>query len=112
SRNFDALMCKPETVRNAAHLHGDRMVVEPTLPGQVAGLPRRLQPMRRAGLAIGLDERHHDAVAVALDLERDLRAIEPHGAATLAGDLAAVHLPGNLPLALAIDVVDCGGDRG
>ena len=95
-----------------ARLHRDDVPVDGALPDRIARLPRRLQQMRIAGLAVGIDEAHRDRLALARDLQQDLLAVEPDRAAALALHDAAAHLARDLPLALAEHVIDGGADRG
>src|SRR6202000_3030763 len=84
--------------------------IDRALPDGIAGLPGRDQIMRIARVAVGTDKAHRDAAVFARDIEDDLVAPEPDRAAALAHDRTAIHLAGNLPLALAQHVVDRGAD--
>ena len=67
--------------------------------------------MRVAQDAIGAGKPHCDAVGFAGNVEHDLLALQPYGAAMLALHLASRQLAGNLPLALAEHMVDGGRNR-
>ena len=55
-------------------------------------------------------EAHIDDAVFALDLKLDLTVAEPHGSLAFARNASAIQLPGNAPLALAQNMVDCRGD--
>src|SRR6185369_6133681 len=99
---FDPAIRERETVWNSAHLYRDAMTIDGTRPYRFARLPVRdeLVPGRLA------DEPHFDGLAGPTDFQVLLLRAEPDRTLAVAHDAAAVHLPGNAPLALAEHGVD------
>src|SRR5262249_9724648 len=104
---INAAIAQRKTVRNSPHLHRNRSIIDRAAPDHIAWLPIGME--FRTGCFVPLEANIDDTI-LAFDFELDLAIAEPQSALAFAGNALTIKLPRYAALALAQNVVDCGGD--